>query len=245
MNIKQTISVSLVAGGLAAVLAYVWFAGKERALENLSTPAPALVAVKYIPSGTRLDSTLVAVKQIPRAFIQPGALRTPADAEGQLALAPLAPGEQVLANKLSPRGVALSLAIPLGKRAVTVAVDLAGSVSGLVKPGDLVDVLVSLPDGENPKTFALMQAALVLAVGRNFTAQPAEEQAGVLGYARADTVTLAASPYEAQQLTHLELIGRIKLTLRAPGDRERHPLPELVGRQIRGVGAEDEAIKKR
>ncbi len=245
MNIKQVMAVAAMAGVLAAVLAYFWFESKARELEDLSTPAPVLVTVKNVPTGTRIDDTLVKVKQIPRKFIQPGALRAPEEAEGQLALAPLAPGEQVLPNKLSVRGVILSQAVPVGKRAVTVSVDLAGGVAGLIKPGDLVDVLVTLNDPEMPKTFALIQAAPVLAVGQSFTAQPAGQEVGMLGLPQADTVTLAASPYEAQQLTHIETIGRIKLTLRAPGDRDRHPLPELIGYKIRGVGAAEEAIKRR
>ena len=138
MSAKRSLQLSVAAGLLAAALAYLWFARKERALDDLTTPAPALVASRHIPSGARLDETLVEVKRIPRAFIQPGALRSPDEAAGQLALAPIAQGEQILANKLTPRGVALALSVPPGKRAVTLAVDQAACVAGLLKPGDLV-----------------------------------------------------------------------------------------------------------
>ncbi len=246
MSQRKLLGISAAAGVLAAALAWIWLAGKERALADLSAPAPALVADKYIASGARLDKSLVSVKMVPRAFIQPGALTSPAEADGQLALAPIAPGEQVLANKLTTGGVALALAVPPGKRAVTVAVDPAGGVAGLLKPGDLVDVFVTTDDGAGPRTIALMQDAPVLAVGKTFSAQPARAEAPGLADASDGTVTLAALPFEAEQLTHLEQTGRLKLVLRAPGDRERIPLPAITGHQVKPAGGgEDEGVHKR
>ena len=231
MSSKQTLMVAVALGVVAALFAGLWFRGKEKALEGMSAPAPALVAAQYIASGARIDRTLVEVKQVPRAFIQPGALRSVEEAEGQVALAPIAPGEQIIANKLTTTGVALALAVPPGKRAVTVAVDESAGVAGLLKPGDLVDVFVTVEEGTQPKTYVLMQVAPVLAVGRTFSAKPAaEEKEGVFGRVDEGTVTLAALPYEAEQLTHLEQVGRLKLVLRAPGDREKIPLPAITGR---------------
>lgn len=246
MNVRKNLILAGVAGALAAVLAYFWLASKEREIEDLSSPVPVVVAKKSIPSGAWIDRSVLEIREIPRRFVQPGAFRAVDDAIGQLALAPFAPGEQVLANKLSLRGVALSLTVPPGKRAVTVAVDPAGGVAGLLKPGDLVDVLVTTDLAGEPRTFAVIQAAPVLAVGQSFSAQPGvEEDRGPLSFRRTDTVTLASSPYEAQQLTHLENIGRIKLTLRTPGDKERHPLPELKGKRVRGELGDEEGVQRR
>jgi pilus assembly protein CpaB len=247
MNSRMTLLGSAIAGVLAAVFAYAWFSSAERSLREMSSPAPVLVASRYIACGARVDASAVEVKAFPRAFIQPGALAAVKDAEGQLALAPIAPGEQVLANKLTKGGVALALAVPPGKRAVTVAVDAASGVAGLLKPGDLVDVLVTTDEGGAPRTSALMQAAPVLAVGRTFSAEPArkEEEGSLLG-AQAATVTLAASPFEAAQLVHFELAGRVKLLLRAPGDVQRIPLAPIAGRSVRAAPAgDDEEVRQR
>ena len=247
MNTKQTYVLAAACGLLAAGFAYFWFAGKERALEEMSAPSPALVTSRYIPSGTRIEKDMVETKQMPRAFIQPGALKTFEEAEGQVALAPFAPGEQVLANKLTATGVALALAVPPGKRAVTVAVDPAGGVAGLLKPGDLVDVLATVEDGNSLKTVVLVQSAAVLAVGRNFTAQPVKAEGGLFADSQADTVTIAASLFESQQLTHIEQTGRIKLVLRGPGDRERMSLPAVSGSQAIKASASsgEEELTKR
>lgn len=245
MAARKNLMLAAAAGVLAAVLAYFWFSSKERAIEALSSPAPVVVAKKHIPSGSWVDRTVLEVRMVPRRFVQPGAFRSVDEAVGQLALAPFAPGEQVLANKLSLRGVALALTVPPGKRAVTVAVDPAAGVAGLLKPGDLVDVLVTTDLQKEPRTFALIQAAPVLAVGKSFSAQPGAEERGPLAFPQTNTVTLAASPYQAQQLTHLENIGRIKLTLRTPGDKVRQPLPELRGRRVRSVDGPEEAVRRR
>jgi len=246
VNQRRLLGVSIACGVAAAALSWLWLAGKERELADLSAPAPALVAEKYIASGARIDKSLVSVRMVPRAFIQPGALRAAAEAEGQMALAPIAPGEQILANKMTTGGVALPLAVPPGKRAVTLAVDPACGVAGLLKPGDLVDVFVTSDDGASPRTIALMQNAPVLAVGRTFSAQPAKAEGAAFADASDGTVTLAALPFEAEQLTHLEQTGRIKLVLRAPGDRERIPLPAITGRQIKPVAvSDDEPVQKR
>ena len=245
MNERKILLVSGATGLLAALLAWVWFAQKGRVLDEMSAPAPALVASGHIASGARLDKTMVEMNQVPRAFIQPGALKAVGEAEGLMALAPFAPGEQILANKLTTTGVALALAVPPGKRAVTISADSATSVAGLLKPGDLVDVLATVAEGGSLRTFALIQAAAVLAVGRTFGPQGAVPEGGLLASPSGDTITLAASPYEAEQVTHLEQVGRIKLVLRAQGDRERIPLPPISGEKGLRPSAGDEEIRKR
>ena len=247
MNSRRILLVSAIVGVLAMVFAYAWFAAAERGLKEMSSPAPVLVASRYIACGARITASAVELKEFPRAFIQPGALAAVKEAEGTLALAPIAPGEQVLANKLTKGGVALALAVPPGKRAITVSVDAAAGVAGLLKPGDFVDVVVTTDDGGSPKTFMLMQVAPVLAVGKSFSAEPARrEDAGSILEAQADTVTLAASPVEAQHLTHFEMAGRVKLLLRSPGDAQRIPLAPVTGRSFRpSSGGEDEEVQKR
>lgn len=241
MNERKILAISAATGLLAAVLAWTWFARKGRVLDEMSAPAPALVASGHVASGARLDKTMVELRQIPRAFIQPGALKTVAEAEGQVALAPLAPGEQVLANKLTMTGMALALAVPPGKRAVTISADQASAVAGLLKPGDLVDVIASVEEAGSLRTFALIQATPVLAVGKTFGAQGAVPERGIFSGHSADTVTLAASPYEAEQVTHLEQVGRIKLVLRAQGDRDRISLPAIAGEKgLRPSTGDDE-----
>src|SRR5687768_18179932 len=117
MNDRTSLIVAGACGVLAALLAFGWFSSKERAFDELPISAPALVAARHIPSGTRLNPAMLETRNIPRAFIQPGALRSVDEADGQLAVAPIAPGEQILANKVTRGGVALALAVPPGKRA--------------------------------------------------------------------------------------------------------------------------------
>jgi pilus assembly protein CpaB len=244
---RRLLAVSAGCGLAAALLAYAWLAGQERALRDRTVPASVLVTVRHVPAGARLETSALAVREIPRAYVQPGALASPGEAVGQRTLAPLAAGEQVLANKLARDGVALAFSVPPGKRAVAVGVDTSAGVAGLLKPGDLVDVFVSTDAPGGPRTAVLIQGAPVLAVGRAFSAAPRDEAAPApLFEEAAGTVTLAVSPYEAQQLAHLEVAGRIKLALRPPGDAERIPLPALAGTGTKAAaGGEDEPVRRR
>jgi pilus assembly protein CpaB len=228
---RKTLMLAAIAGVLCAAIAYFWFSTYERGLKELSAPARVLVAGQYIASGIRVTPDMVEVKSMPRAFIQPGALSAPEEAIGQNALAPIAPGEQILANKLAKGGEALALAVPLGKRAITIAVDEAGGVAGLVRPGDSVDVLVTTTEGNTAKAYTLIQTAPVLAVGRSFSPkQGRKEERGYLSEQVPATVTLAVSPSEAQVLGFVEATGRIKLLLRSPGDTLKVPLTTVTGR---------------
>ena len=132
-------------------------------------------------------------------------------------------------------------------RAVSLPVDASSGVAGLLKPGDLVDVMATVEEAGQPRTFALMQAAPVLAVGRSFSASGgAQETGGIAGAGAADTVTLAGSPYEAEQLSHLEQVGRLKLVLRSAGDRERVALPAISGVRMSRPSADgDGEVRKR
>lgn len=246
MNSRQILALSVIAGLAAASLAYAWFARKEREFVARSLPVPIMVAKRNIASGTRMDATLMEIRQVPQAFVQPSAISSADEATGQISIAPIAAGEQIMANKLANMGVALSLAVSPGKRAVTISVDPPAGVAGLLKPGDLVDVVVT--EGiDVPRTFMLMQCAPVLAVGRSFSAQPVEDKGDFFGQVGPGTVTLEASPYEGERLAHLENTGSIKLILRSPGDREKLPLPAISGRQAGRAAADegDEAIKRR
>jgi len=92
----------------------------------------------------------------------------------------------------------------------------------------------------------LLQAAPVLAVGKAFAAGKERNDEGGFFDTPADTVTVAASPLEAAQLAHMELTGRVKLVLRAPGDGERIPLPAISGRSLKpAAGADDESVRRR
>ena len=135
--------------------------------------------------------------------------------------------EAVLEGRLAARGSGLGLApiIPVGMRAVSVRVNDVAGVAGFVLPGMRVDVLVTgrPPSAEGPVTTTPLQNMLVLSAGQTI-------QADSRGQAiQAPTVTLLATPDQAETLTLANQEGRIQLVLRNGSDQT---IEKTSGREV-------------
>jgi pilus assembly protein CpaB len=99
-------------------------------------------------------------------------------------------------------------------RAVSVRVNDVANVAGFVLPGMHVDVLVTghPPSGDGDMTTTCLQNILVLSSGVNI--QP-DARGGAM---QAPTVTLLATPDQAETLTLAGNDGRIQLVLRNSSD---------------------------
>lgn len=124
--------------------------------------------------------------------------------------------EPVLEGRLAVKGSGLGLAptIPVGMRAVSVRVNDVAGVAGFVLPGMHVDVLVTgrPPTGDGDMTTTCLQNILVLSAGQQI--QP-DARGGAM---QAPTVTLLATPDQAETLTLAGTNGRIQLVLRNSSD---------------------------
>lgn len=156
--------------------------------------------------------------------------------------------EPVIDGRLAARGSGLGLAptIPVGMRAATVRVNDVAAVAGFVLPGMRVDVLVTgrPPDGEGNMTNTCLQNMLVLSAGQ--TLQPDPRGQAI----QAATVTLLATPEQAEILTLANNEGRLQLILRNSVDQDiaktpgRHASELYSGarppKKINGSPTEDE-----
>jgi pilus assembly protein CpaB len=127
--------------------------------------------------------------------------------------------EPILEGRLAAKGSGLGLAptIPVGMRAVTVRVNDVAGVAGFVLPGMHVDVLVTgtPPNSDNASTMTntVLQNMLILSAGK-------ELQADARGNAMpTPTVTIMATPAEAETLTLANNSGQIQLVLRNSSDQ--------------------------
>jgi pilus assembly protein CpaB len=144
--------------------------------------------------------------------------------------------EPLLEGRLAIRGSGLGLApiIPVGMRAVSVRVNDVAGVAGFVLPGMRVDVLVTgrPPAGDGSITSTCLQNILVLSAGQ--TIQPDARGQAI----QAPTVTLLATPEQAEILTLANSEGHIQLVLRNGSDQTIEKTPgrtvnELYGGRVR------------
>ncbi len=123
-------------------------------------------------------------------------------------------GSQVSASPLT----ATSLVVPEGKRAVAIPINLVSSVGYAVKPGDHVDVLVTIDvkdpitDKSQMITTLAAQDVLMLSVGESGTKEKPIESSKYY--------TLALSVPQALVVTLGSEKGNLRLLLRNPVNKE-------------------------
>jgi pilus assembly protein CpaB len=125
--------------------------------------------------------------------------------------------EPILDPRLAPRGSGVGLApiIPPGMRAVSIRVNDVTGVAGFVLPGMRVDVQVTgRPASLNDTiTTTCLQNMMILSAG---TAMQPDAKGNAIP---APTVTLLATPEQAETLTLANGEGRIQLVLRNGSDQ--------------------------
>lgn len=188
-----------------------------------------IVAKKDIPAGSMVEPSNLELAKIPEQYLQPQAVSSYDRIEGMIAITNIPKGDQITMNKLAYAKQLSGLAeiTPPGKRAVTISVDGAASLAGMIKPGDYVDVIGMLTTSKGGKkeakleTVSLFQNVLVLAVGQETTALP--KLAGSQkkeDKKEASLITLALSPHETNLIAFVQEQGKIRLVLRSLNDSE-------------------------
>jgi pilus assembly protein CpaB len=262
---KALMLLGLFLGLVSAVLVVVYLksAGGDGGGDvSGAVVTPVVVANQSIPVGTRITEEMVTLKAITSDGVLAEAYRDTGDVVGQVTRVPLVAGEQVIPTKVTATGAAiadmenppLAYVIPEGKRAVSIQVDNTIGVSGLIRPGDYVDVILTVKieggataegsgSAEDQIARTILQNVQVLSVDQDVTRTvvgQGEDTAPAVGEGaeanpEATTVTLAVSPAHGEVLTVAEACAepRLALALRAFGDSS------TVG--TRSVWAEDGA----
>ncbi len=235
--------VAAVGFGALAVFGVRGYLAERLAMEKARlTPAQTtidvVVARHDLGAGVPVDATNMAIRPVPVDFV-PGSVVLPDgfDAHVGARLAqPMRSGEPLLSTSLLgiDRGTFSSRIRP-GIRAMSVLVDEVNSVSGMLQPGDRIDLLFTVRPPEvaggraQEVTSTLLQNVEVLATGRQVRADAGGAAAGAGGPGGADVrrhftaITVEVSPLQAQQLIVAQRTGKLTAMLRNPDDLQ--PLP--------------------
>ena len=183
------------------------------------TTEKIFVAATNINIGEQLDAQNVRLEEWPKDRIPDGATLTLEELEERYPRTRLYAGEPILQAKLMDSRDRGSEAhtIPEGYRVVSVKVSVESSVSGLVQPGDRVDLVVFLrKSGEVPETGTktILRDVNVFSVDGD-TERSVDED----GQARnVRTISLLVKPDQAETVMLASELGRLFLTLRRPDD---------------------------
>lgn len=214
-------------------------------------PAAALermvvVAQQDIPRGAMVEPQMLATLRVER--VPDGGIATDMRAViGRVAMERIAAGQMVASGLLSPNPAAAGLAVlvPAGQRAMTLRVAEDTGIAGLVRPGDMVDLLIATRDdqgGGQPRAQVpdlariVVEGVKVLAIGEQLEREP---QQGGAPRPAVRPVTFAVTPEQSLLIGLTRADGGYLLALRNPEDQAIAHLPRATRAQLLAAPAPD------
>lgn len=214
---------------LAAVFAVVAGVGTllfVRSLQVAQAPEKrvlvnVLVANAPIDKGVTITPSMFHTIQRDQTTLDPDVITDSKAVNNQVSLISIPANSILTSSKIgTPKDVGLSFRLKPGERAMSISVDRVKDISGLLVPGDRVDILAQGPRIDNRilPSVVILRGILVLAVGQGLetTATTASAE-----QANAATVTLAVNSKQADTLFTADQNAVIRLTLRSPKEKLR------------------------
>ncbi|MCA9615851.1 MAG: Flp pilus assembly protein CpaB [Myxococcales bacterium] len=218
---------ALIAGFAVAIVGVGLFALYMRRFENEATggePVEVLMITSDLSIGEPLTAQKLGTRGIPQAYLEDRHVLA-RDQERVLGIRVsngLRANQSLLWTDLattSEQRRDLSALVQESQRAITIRADVSASFGGLLRPGDRVDVLLTVEREPNQfVTVVLLQGRLVLASGRDTGAplRPGERRTTNSG--TVNQVTLSVTLEQAAALALAQEQGRLTLVLRNPDD---------------------------
>jgi pilus assembly protein CpaB len=225
---KRALFIALLVGILGAFLLVLY----QRRFELEASggeKVKLLIAVKKIDRGKPITEDVIAIREIPLAYVDERAIR---ETEKNKILG-LKVGNAVKEQQLllwsdltatDDRKDLAALVLP-GYRAVSIKAARDDTSIALIKPGDYVDVIGVLGAtsavGEAKNAVVLLQRVLVLAIGTETSPEHAKETKEANLYNQENLLTLSLTLTEAQVLALAAERGRLAVAVRHPDDQAR------------------------
>lgn len=183
-----------------------------------------LVAVKALPLGSSVKTDDLAWREWPATMLDPGYIReTPGRPQtfiGHIVRTEIVAGEPITAQRLVAPGARGTLAVIMqpGRRAVSINLNPTTSVSGLILPGDRVDVVLTylIPRPTNATggsgidhhaADTILSDVLVLAVDQRVSNTPTDVK-------EIHNASLEVTAKQSETLALAADLGKLSLSLR-------------------------------
>lgn len=208
----------IIAALFVALIAYKKLQNKIKMPLNANVATqPIAVAALYVAPGTTLTKNMIKAVPFLKKSLPGGWSSDPSALEGRITVFPINADEPILESRLAPITIktgGIAAVVSSKKRAMAVKVNPVTGLSGLIHPGNRVDVLVTVTKrqqgGEEEKSLGkiVLENILVLATGIELGAEKQEKPSPV------EVVTLEVTPEEAEKLALACSTGNIHLALR-------------------------------
>lgn len=172
-----------------------------------------VVATVDLPWGTKIRKEMLKPVPFLKESLPNGYRSDPARLVGRVVISPIKATEPILESRLAPTNVTeggVSAVIKPGMRAIAVKGNKVIGISGFIKPGNRVDVLVTLKDPRSKKetTKLVLSNVLVLATGTKIQENKDGKASPV------DVYTLEVDPDQAEKLALSAAEGKLQFALR-------------------------------
>ena len=191
--------------------------------QALSKDAPedmvdVLCATTDIQAGALLTEENTEFRQLPPSACVPGLITEREQIEDRALRVRAVAGEYIMMQKLGEKGqVGAATEIPEGMRVVTISVDATKSHSGLLLPGNRVDVIctykIRTAQGMITKTKAILQYIAVFATDTLRDGMDSEAQT-----VNSKNVSLLVTFEQAALVMQAQNKGQLTLAMRGAGD---------------------------
>lgn len=238
---------AVVFGLIAAFLSVGYVQQKAEEARAAAQPKPrpetqVVVPIRDIPAGERIQGNVLSARNVPVDFVPADAI-IPGDHEryvGRVTRYALKQGVPISAGALMSSHDQFSRVVTPGNVAYTFSVNENNSISGMISPGDRIDLLLTYsPDrlaggssgdrnlpSDGDRVIPLLENIHVLAVGTDLESVPGEIASGY------SSITLELDPQQAEQLTVAQEAGKMRVVLRNLDDRTPFGLMGLTERGL-------------
>lgn len=212
---------SLILLVVAAGCGLVAMLGVKKAISNNAVEqeetVQVLSAVADIQVGNRLDELNTKFVEVAVSKAPEGAITSLDEIAERSLKVPVMPGDWILKSKLTEKGeIGAVASIPPGMAVVTIPVDATTSHSGMMRPGNRVDLLLTYDDnssGRNiKKMITVMEFVEVFAVDARIYGIDKE------GDQLAKNISLLVEPEQGKVVNLAKRLGELSTMLRPNGD---------------------------
>jgi pilus assembly protein CpaB len=217
------VAISLVIAVAGSIFLYKWIerqrGPKEIVRVEKTEAAPIAVAAANLPWGTKLKPEMIKMAPYLKESLPAGYFSSTPDLKDRVIVLPLKLNEPITESKLAPTSVktgGVSAILKPGTRAIAVKGDKVIGISGLINPGNRVDVIVTVKDPaiEKVRSKIVLENLLVLATGTQIQRNEKGEPMPV------DVYTMEVTPEQAEKLALAASQGRLNFALRNATDTE-------------------------
>jgi pilus assembly protein CpaB len=215
MRSKLFLILAMVMGLVTTYLFFSYMKQFDTEAVAIESMTEVVVAKQLIKKNQRITEAMLEQKKVPQQAIHLQSVRNIADVKDKYATSNIESGEMILAHRLGHQkeeSLFVSRKVGEGNRAVSIGVNFVQTVSNLIEPEDMVDVVFSEQTKSEEKdqvtTKILLSKVRVLAVGRRMVEVNEGEP-----HAEYSSVTLELKPEDAVSIVNSSQKGTIQLVL--------------------------------